>query len=39
MELLDFASSRTKAKILSVEIRTPGEDMAEQSVRLNGLEN
>ena len=34
-----FASSRTKAKILSVEIQERLADMAERSVRLNGLEN
>lgn len=33
-----FASSRTKAKILSVEIQERLSDMAERSVRLNGLE-
>ena len=33
-----FASSRTKAKILSVEIQERLADMAERSVRLNGLE-
>ena len=39
MELLDFfASSRTKAKILSVEIQERLADMAERSVRLNSLE-
>ena len=33
-----FASSRTKAKILSVEIQERLADMAERSVRLNSLE-
>ena len=33
-----FASSRTKAKILSVGIQERLSDMAERSVRLNGLE-
>ena len=33
-----FASSRTKAKILSVEIQERLADMAERSVRLNGLD-
>ena len=33
-----FASSRTKAKILSVEIQERLADMAERSVQLNGLE-
>ncbi len=33
-----FASSRTKARILSVEIQERLADMAERSVRLNGLE-
>ena len=33
-----FASSRTKAKILSIEIQERLADMADRSVRLNGLE-